>query len=96
MHNPIHILLLATGPNIYDRPDICHLPNIQSFKGYNPLVVVSPLLFQVFDETGDFPVELHHHPESQKTKGELQALKSPKAQQTSMFTINTFDNNKVG
>lgn len=32
-------------------------------KGYNPLVMISPLLFQILYEAGNFPVELHHHPE---------------------------------
>lgn len=31
-------------------------------KGYDALVVVGPLLLQVLDEAGDFPMELHHHP----------------------------------
>lgn len=31
-------------------------------KGYDALVVVRPLLLQVLDEAGDFPMELHHHP----------------------------------
>lgn len=40
-------------------------------KGYNPLVVVRPLLFQILNEAGDFPVELHHHPELEKTQKEI-------------------------
>lgn len=36
------------------------LPSVR-FKGYNPLIVVRPLLFQILNEAGDFPVQLHHH-----------------------------------
>lgn len=31
-------------------------------EGYNPLVVIRPLLLQVLDEAGDFSVKLNHHP----------------------------------
>lgn len=30
--------------------------------------MVCPLLFQVLDEAGHFPVELHHHPGLEKTE----------------------------
>lgn len=35
---------------------------LSAIKGYDALVVVRPLLFQVLDEAGNFPMELHHHP----------------------------------
>lgn len=34
--------------------------------GYNPLVMVGPLLFQILYEAGDFPVQLNHHPVLEK------------------------------
>lgn len=39
---------------------VLQLPGVR-FKGYNPLIVVRPLLFQIFNEAGDFPVQLYHH-----------------------------------
>lgn len=41
-------------------------------EGYNALVLVCPLLFQIINEAGDFPVELHHHPENER-RVDLQA-----------------------
>lgn len=35
--------------------------------------MVRPLLFQILNEAGDFPVELHHHPGLEKTQKEIVA-----------------------
>lgn len=45
--------------------------NIWCFKGYNPLVMVRPLLFQILNEAWDFPVKLHHHPGLEKTPKDI-------------------------
>lgn len=60
------ILLDPTFYILFNQPLSTPIDNFVAaagarFKGYDPLIVVGPLLFQILDEAGDFSVQLHHH-----------------------------------
>lgn len=54
-----YILLCVNQPLSSSIPNIV-APSVR-FKGYDPLIVVRPLLFQILNQAGDFSVQLHHH-----------------------------------